>query len=200
MKEADDYSELKASASGMITGLNVKAGDKVTGESPLAEIQLESSGYQVSCSISKNDARKLQIGDEATIENIWGDDVSSKVKSIKADTSNPNRQSIVVFAVEGNVQVGENLEFAVGGKSAKYDTVVPNSAVKEDADGRFVYVVKVKATPLGNRYIATKAKVELLASDTANSAIQGELSEYDNVVTNSSRPLDNKQQVRLTDN
>ena len=104
------------------------------------------------------------------------------------------------FSVKGNVQVGETLQFAVGDKSNKYDTVVPNGAVKEDTDGNYVYVVKVRATPLGNRYIVKKVKVEVVASDTINSAIQGEISEYDNVITNSSKPLDNGQQVRLSDN
>ena len=61
-------------------------------------------------------------------------------------------------------------------------------------------MVKVRATPLGNRYIVKKVKVEVVASDTINSAIQGEISEYDNVITNSSKPLDNGQQVRLSDN
>ena len=140
------------------------------------------------------------MGNEATVENIWDDNATSTIKSIKADPSNPNQQSIVKFSVKGDVQVGETLQFAVGEKAGKYDTVVPNNAVKDDIDGKYVYVVKVKATPLGNRYIIKKQKVEVIASDTTNSAIQGEVSEYDNVVTNASKPLDNGQQVRLSEN
>ena len=200
LKENDDYSEIKAGGSGIISGITAKKGDKVTADSPVASIQLAENGYEVSCTISKQQSQLLRIGDEASIENIWGDDVSSTVKSIKADPTNPNQSSIVKFKVQGNVQVGETLQFAVGEKSGKYDTVVPNSAVKEDSDGKFVYVVKIKATPLGNRYIVKKVKVEVLASDTSSSAIQGEVSQYDNVITNASKPLDNGQQVRLSDN
>ena len=106
----------------------------------------------------------------------------------------------VTEIVEGDVQAGETLMFAVGEKNVKSDTVVPNSAVKEDSDGKFIWNIKVKATPLGNRYIAKKVKVDVSASDTSNSAIEGEVSGYENVVTNSSKALDDGQQVRLTEN
>ena len=57
----------------------------------------------------------------------------------------------------------------------------------------------MRATPLGNRYITKKVNVDVLASDTTNSAISGDVSELDNVIINSSKPLDDGQQVRLTD-
>ena len=200
LKAADDFKEIKAAGSGVITGITVKEGDTITADTPVANISLTESGYEVSCTVTKQQAQLLRVGNEAAIENIWDDNATSTIKSIKADPSNPNQQSIVKFSVKGDVQVGETLQFAVGEKAGKYDTVVPNNAVKDDIDGKYVYVVKVKATPLGNRYIIKKQKVEVIASDTTNSAIQGEVSEYDNVVTNASKPLDNGQQVRLSEN
>ena len=199
LKDTDDYKELKATGTGIISGLNVKPGDTLDAETQVASIQLADSGYVVTCTIPKKDSQVLKVGNEAEIENLWGDDVSASIRSIKADPSNPNQQSIVKFEVKGNVQVGETLQFAVGNKTGKYDTVIPNGAVKEDSGGKFVYVVKVRATPLGNRYITKKVNVDVLASDTSNSAISGDVSEFDNVIINSSKPLDDGQQVRLTD-
>ena len=199
LKDTDDYKELKATGTGIISGLTYKPGDTIDAETQVASIQLADSGYVVTCTIPKKDSQVLRVGNEAEIENLWGDDVSASIRSIKADPSNPNQQSIVKFEVKGNVQVGETLQFAVGNKTGKYDTVIPNGAVKEDSGGKFVYVVKVRATPLGNRYITKKVNVDVLASDTANSAISGDVSELDNVIINSSKPLDDGQQVRLTD-
>lgn len=199
LKAADDTKEVKATGTGIISGLTVKAGDKVTNESPVANIQLADSGYEMTCSIDKKEAMKLKVGNEAQPENVWEDDVVGVVRSIKADTSDPNQKSIVKFNIKGSVQAGQTIQLAVGDKSGKYDTVVPNNAVKEGSDGKFVYVVNVKATPLGNRYIVEKVKVDVIASDTNNSAIQGEVTEYSNIVTNSSKPLDNGQQVRLAE-
>ena len=199
LKAASDVSEVKAGADGEISGINVKAGDKVSPDEPIATIELVENGFEVSTTVTKNESRLLKVGNEAEIENVWSDDVSATIKSIKADPSNPNQSMIVKFEVKGNVSVGETLQFAVGNKSGKYDAVVPNNAVKEDSEGKAVLVVKVKSTPLGNRYMIKKVKVEVLASDTANSAIQGDITEWDNVVTNASKPLDNGQQVRLTE-
>ena len=199
MKNASDLKEVKATGTGIISGLTAKEGDKVNNETTLANIQLADSGYEMTCSIDKKDAMKLKVGNEAQPENVWEDDVIGVVRSIKADTTDPNQKSIVKFNIKGSVQAGQTIQLAVGDKSGKYDTVVPNNAVKEDSNGNFVYVVNVKATPLGNRYIVEKVKVEVIASDTNNAAIRGEVSEYSNVVVNASKPLDNGQQVRLAD-
>ena len=199
LKAADDTKEIKATGTGIISGITAKAGDKVSKESPIASIQLADSGYEMTCTIDKKDAMKLKVGNEASPENVWEDDVTGVVRSIKADPTDPNQKSVVKFNIKGSVQAGQTIQLAVGDKAGKYDTVVPNNAVKEDSNGKFVYVVNVKATPLGNRYIVDKVKVDVVASDSNNSAIQGEVGEYSNIVTNSSKPLDNGQQVRLAE-
>ena len=199
LKAADDTKEIKATGDGIISGLTVKEGDKVDKETVLATIQLSSSGYEVSCTVPKKDANLLRVNDVADIENLWGDDVEATVRSIKANPEKPNQESIVKFTVKGNVQQGETLQFAVGSKANRYETTVPNSAIKDDIDGKFVLVVSSKATPFGNRYIVKKVKVDVLAQDTKYTAIQGEIEQGMNVVTNSSKPLEDGKQVRLID-
>ena len=200
LKEADDTACIVAPEDGIITNISLKEGDKVTSEAPIASLQLESSGYEVSCTVPKSDARLIKVGDEATIENVWGDDTYAEVKSIKADPEDPNKNMQVKFEVKGeDISIGQTLQFAVGEKSQRYDCVVPNNAVKEDNGGHYVLVVKVKQTPLGNRYVIKKVEVTVAASDTTKSAIQGDVTEYDNVVTNASKSVDNGQQVRLSD-
>ena len=200
LKSTSDFKEIKATASGVVTGINVKKGDKLEANAGVANIQLVDSGYEVSCSISKKDSELIGKGAKVTVENVWDENVSAEVKSVKADPSDPNQKSIVKLSVKGNVMAGETLQFSVGDKADVYDTVVPNSAVKEDNQGNFLLVVKSKSTPLGNRYIVKHVEVEVQASDDSYSAVIGDISEYDNVVTNSSKPLDDKQQVRLSKN
>ena len=199
LKKQSDTKELKSPADGIITGITAAKGDEVTNEAPVANIQLASGGYELSATVTKAESKALRVGNEAKVENAWGMEVSASIKSIKADPSNPNQSSIVKFEIKGEAMPGETLQLAVGEKTGNYDTVVPNNAVKEDGDGKFVLVVKVKGTPLGNRYYVKKVQVEVPARDTANSAISGDITEWDNVVTNSSKLLDNGQQVRLSE-
>lgn len=199
IKKSSDLKEIKATDQGMVAQIDCKVGDSVNKDAPLAKIQLSESGYIVKFSISKNQSKLIKVGDEATVENIWEEDVSAAVKSIKADPENPNQNMIVAFEVKGNVSPGQNLQLSVGEKSGRYDAVVPNSAIKEDSNGKFVLIVTVKGTPLGNRYKIKRADVEVLASDDTSSGVSGGVFEYDNVVTNSSKPLEEGMQVRLVE-
>jgi hypothetical protein len=88
---------------------------------------------------------------------------------------------------------------SIGQRSANYDSLVPNSAIRRDANGTFVLVVTAKSSPLGNRYMATRADVRVLASDDTTSAVSG-LAYGDFVITTSSKPLEAGDMVRLPDN
>lgn len=197
LKKSSDLKEVKAEKKGTVSEITCKEGDNVTSEAPLARIQLAESGYIVNVTVTKAQAKLIRTGDEATVENIWDDDVTASVKSIKASPDNPNQNMVVTFEVKGNVNPGETLSLAAGEKSSRYDAVVPNNAVREDSKGKFVLVVSVKGTPLGNRYKVKRADVEVQASDDNSSGVSGGVYEYDNVVTTSSKPLENGMQVRL---
>lgn len=197
LKKSDDLTEVKASEDGVVAEVTAKEGDTVTPDAPLAKLQLKDSGYIVKVTITKAQSKLIRVGDEAKIENIWDDSVSSTVKNISVDTENPNQNMIVTFEVKGDVSVGQTLAFSVGEKKNRYDAVVPNNAIREDSKGKFVLVLKVKGTPLGNRYTVKRADVEVQASDDSSSGVTGGVYEYDDVITNSSKPLENGMQVRL---
>ncbi|MDE5863567.1 MAG: HlyD family efflux transporter periplasmic adaptor subunit, partial [Lachnospiraceae bacterium] len=197
LKSGSDLKEIKSKEAGVVSQVDFKVGDSVTADTPLAKIQLADSGYAAKITVTKEQAKLIKTDDEATIENVWDSDLKATVKSIKADPENPNQNMIITFEVKGNVNVGQNLAFSVGERSNRYDAVVPNNAVKEDSKGKFVLVITVKGTPLGNRYKVKRADVEVLASDDTSSGVSGGVYEYDNVVTNSSKPLEEGDQVRL---
>ena len=95
--------------------------------------------------------------------------------------------------------VGQTLNFSVGDKNASYDVVVPSAAVHSDADGSFVYTVNVKPSPLGNRYSVQKTTVEVIASDDTHSALAGNISTADFVITTATVPLQTGDQVRIAE-
>ena len=95
---------------------------------------------------------------------------------------------------------GAEMSISVGQKSASYDLIVPNSAVKSDSNGKFVLRVDVKSSPLGNRYTARRVSVEVLASDDNNSAVVADVAAGDYVITTSSAPVANGDMVRIADN
>jgi hypothetical protein len=106
----------------------------------------------------------------------------------------------VEFDLVGDVSAGAELSISIGQKSASYDTIVPNSSIRTDSNGSFVLVIEAKNSPLGNRYIARRVAVEVIASDDVNSAVTGELSYGDFVITTSNGPVASGDQVSMADN
>lgn len=96
--------------------------------------------------------------------------------------------------------LNESLNVSVGQKSANYDLIVPNSAIREDSNGKFILIVESKSSPLGNRYVATRVDVEVLASDDTQSAVSGALYGSEFVITTSTQPVEAGKLVRLANN
>ena len=125
---------------------------------------------------------------------------NKEIKFKSVDTEDPANSKKLTFSIEGDVMPGQSLTLSVGQKSAMYDYTVPNNAVREDKDGKFILVLEQKQSPLGTRYYAVRRSVEVVASDDRRSAITGDVYEYEYVVTTSTKPIQEGQQVRLKDN
>ncbi|MCM1534732.1 MAG: HlyD family efflux transporter periplasmic adaptor subunit [Clostridium sp.] len=203
-KEVDEQLEksvdavIKADIAGTITTINATAGKEVSAAQPVAVIQPEGKGYTMSFSVTKEQAQRLSVGDKADLVNSWRyDNVEVVLASIKPDTTDPAQKKLLTFNVTGDITAGQSLNVSVGQKSATYDTIVPNSAIREDNNGKFVLQVVQKSSPLGNRYIAQRADIEVLASDDTKSAVTGSLESYSFVITTSTKPVEAGQLVRL---
>lgn len=193
--------EVTAPVAGTVTTINYVAGEKTDAMTPLAVIQPEGKGFSLSFSVTADQAKRLSPGDPADVQNAWYySDITATLAQIKNDPENPGKNKILEFDITGDVTNGQSLSLSVGQKSSNYDMIVPNSAIREDNNGKFILIVESKSSPLGNRYIATRVDVEVLASDDTQSAISGALYGYEFVITTSTKPVEAGKQVRLADN
>lgn len=201
LREKSVGAEVKAPVAGTVTTLNYVAGETTKADMPMAVIQPDGKGFSLSFSVTAEQAKKLSPGDPAEVQNAWYyNDITATLSQIKNDPENPGKNKILVFDITGDVTGGQSLSLSVGQKSASYDMIVPNSAIREDNNGKFILVVESKSSPLGNRYIATRVDVEVLASDDTQSAISGALYGSEFVITTSTKPVEAGKQVRLADN
>lgn len=201
LKEKSMGASVKAPVAGTIMSLKYVAGETTKPEEVMAVIQAEGKGFTLSISVTNEQAKKVQVGDVAELQNAWYyDDVMVTLASIRPDPDKAGTNKLLVFNVSGStIQAGQSLSISVGQKSAEYDLVVPNSAVREDNNGKFILTVESKSSPLGNRYIATRTNVEVLATDDNNTAISAPLYGYEYVITTSTKPVVAGKQVRLNE-
>ena len=192
-------SEVKSPVNGTITSLAVSAGQTANAGTTLAKIDVTDRGYTIKIPVTNDQAKKVTVGEQAELVNYWwGSDITATLESVGNDPSNPGKGKQLTFRLDGAVEPGQSLTLSIGQKSANYDCLVPNSAVRSDNNGSFVLLLTSKSSPLGNRYTATRVSVKVLASDDTSSAVTG-LSNGDFVITTSSAPITAGQQVRLAD-
>ena len=188
--------EITAEQEGQVANIAVAPGDITQPDTPLAVIASDKDGFEIKVSVTKEQAAKVKTGQTANVENFWGD-VKAAVASISADAENPG-SSVITFAVSGeNINEGDSLSISIGGESKMYDLVVPRSSVFEDNNGKFVLTLDSKNTPLGNRYIATRHDVEVLAQNDTSAAISTDLNGYEYVIVAASEAITPGEQVKL---
>ena len=180
LRENADELEVKSSVSGTIATINVT-----------------DRGFTVKIDVTNEQAKKVKVGDTAELVNFWGGDAVATLDQITNSQSSGNRT--LVFTLTGDIQAGQNITLSIGQKSSNYDALIPLSGLREDSNGKFVYVLQSKNSPLGSRYIATRVTVQELARDDKSAAVSG-ISQGDFIITTSNKPVEAGKQVRLADN
>lgn len=189
--------EITSPISGTVTDIAVTAGTTVNANDVMMTIQPENKAYVLQFSVTENQAKKVRVGDTAEILNNWyGNDVSAVVSAIRKDPQNRSN-SIIICEMKGDVSVGDSYTLSIGEQSSNYDTIVPTSAIREDSNGKFILIIESKSTPLGNRYYARRVDVDVITSDDTKSAVTGALEGYEYVITTTTKPIKENEQVRL---
>ena len=193
-----DELEVTAKVGGVIASIEVTAGNSIGPDTPLAKLNVADRGYTIKISVTAEQAKRVKVGDKADVVNYWGGNVEAVLENIARDP-NTSGNNLLVFKLTGDVDPNTNLTLSIGQKSASYDALVPNSAVRTDNNGTFVLALTSKSTPLSTRYTATRVPVQVLAQDDTMSAISG-IGAGEFVITTSTKPIEAGTQVKLADN
>lgn len=189
--------EITSPISGTVTDISVTAGTTVNANDVMMTIQPENKAYVLQFSVTENQAKKVRVGDTAEVLNNWyGNNVSAVVSAIRKDPQNRSN-SMIICDMKGDVSVGDSYTLSIGEQSSNYDTIVPTSAIREDSNGKFILIIESKSTPLGNRYYARRVDVDVITSDDTKSAVTGALEGYEYVITTTTKPIKENEQVRL---
>lgn len=197
LREKSGSVDVTSKYSGTVRKINIKLDEMTAVDSPLAVIDIDSTGYTVKASVEANIANKVSIGSSAQTVNIWNSNINAVLSDVRNDAEGDPKLKTLIFEVKGDVTAGMNLELSIPLSTGDYNAIVPKSAVYEDQDGYFVYKVRSKSTPIGNRYYAERVSVDVLASDGNSSAVEGNINGSDSIITVFSKPVNSGDQVRL---
>ena len=203
LEKDGSITEYTSLVSGIVTSIDITAGNDAPAETPLITIEVVDRGYSLTFPVSAEQASRVAVGDQAEVDRGWwsrGEEIRATLTAIRNEPANPVAGRILNFAISGDVKSGDQLNLTLAQRSETFSIIVPNGAIRSDTNGDFVLVIESRNSPLGNRYIATRADINILASDDTNTAISGALSGWDFVITRASAPVDPGIEVRLVDN
>jgi len=204
MRDIISGSTLTSLVGGIVTAIEIQPLEQANPDAVLMVIEVIDRGYSLSFSVTAAQASRVNVGDQADVDRGWywrpGEELRATLINIRNDPANPMANRILRFDIAGDVKSGDQLNLVLAQRSENYNIIVPISAIRTDTNGDFVLVVIPRSSPLGNRYIATRADVNVLSTDDTHAAVSGALTGWDFVITTSSAPIDPGMQVRLADN
>ena len=123
----------------------------------------------------------LNVGDAMEVY-AGNDTVVGEIAECSYD-SGAGELTLMIKLPQGQYDYGTEAYFSFGVQSESYDLCVPNTALFQDAKGAYyVLAVEERNSILGNRLIAVRKEVDLLAQDNDYSAVKGEITRNDKVV------------------
>ena len=201
LEKAAKITEIKAPADGYVYNVTVSSGDTLNAKDTIASILPETDRVcSVTFEFTTTAAQNIYVGMPLEVTSGFIDGCT--VASIKPDPNNPRGNRLVKCIVDGSdAWPGEEITVNAGRGNDNYKCVVPSSAVNQDTNGDFVYVIQGSSTPLGDKYTVKKLYVSVEAEDGVSKAIKGEgLDKYDvMIVIRAEKPLEDGQRVRLED-
>ncbi|MBQ0011559.1 MAG: hypothetical protein KBT07_02505 [Clostridiales bacterium] len=195
LEEQYGVTEVVAPISGSVIAINVDRNSQCMKDDVLFVIADMNSGFYMECPVSKNEAANMYIGCEVKAD--YCD--SAYVESMRPDPMDPMNSVILRVALEAQyIQPGAStISCTIATSNRSYENVVPKGAVQEDSEGKFIYILVTKNSPLGERYIAKKVPVKVIAEDATSCAIEGAGVSFAYCIIRTEKPIQNGEQVRL---
>ena len=182
---------------GVITNITIRTGDTTQGGVPFARLEATELGYVTELGVTAQQGAQIRPGAQVDVQTLaWWSDVRGRVTGVRPDPLDPQNRRIVNVILEGEVMVGEQLALSIHLSSDRYDTLVPRSALSQDAVGHHVFVLHATNSALGTRYTAVRVDVTVEAEDETMAAVRG-LPNHSNVIIRASASISDRDRVRL---
>lgn len=193
--------QIKAPIKGIVTKIAITTGDKTmdgtamlladttNGSKFVAQVPVDQEKY-----IAKNDPVVLKPGNNGQpIEGLT-------VESVKANEENKDMLDVTVKLPTDTLEIGTAAEFEVTRTSKSYPTCVPISALHEDNNEKFIYVIQETTSVLGDELKAQKVVVKVLDQNENFAALSdGTITNDQKIITGSDKNISGGSRVRLAE-
>ncbi len=194
-KAIDSEGVVHAPVNGDVISVSVSVGGNASSTSPAVTLSNENEGLELRVTVTEDQVGDMTVGDSATIV-CNGASINAPISSIAYSATATGRYD-VTFLLDGSAgTVGMTASMRFRKRTSNYDVIIPLTALHEDNDGTFVYVITQDSGSLGAKRTVTRADVSVIDQDSTRAAVQGGVSQRDQVVSRSDRDLADGDRVR----
>lgn len=185
-----------ADGRGLITEVNVKAGDKTTGSGDIRYADA-SQGLLITAGFDEEEREYLKKKSSISVEGENGVFLSGlKIKSITADKEVPGEYLVTAELAEKKLKIGSMAEMKVESGDTLYDICIPREALHQSERGAYyVYVIKEEETLTGKRLLAVRTEVTVADKNEEFAALE-EIEGDQEVILEANRELEDGCRVR----
>lgn len=201
---------LTAPFDGIVTKVGAVGGQGSTGESPDVIIANQSLGFdfeflvpadaigllekgaKLDVQLSGSNARQV----EGRIEEIQDAELPTQTGEGASQTMYTAMKRLIVAVQDDALQGGERAEVEL---TRKIDDVilVPNKAIRDEGNKKYVFGIEERNGPLGNAFYVRKRYITIIDSNETQSAVTQGLFEQEQIILESSDPLQEGDKIRV---
>jgi HlyD family secretion protein len=195
---------IKSPIDGIVRSVNMEKGSECTSGQVLFELTAKDSQFSVQFKLNAEKAELLKEGDRVELQIKADRDAELYGYVLKRELlQNENMFLYTSNIVSSDPRVkildGQSVEASADKGSVTYPYLVPNSSVIGFGNKYYIFVLMKRDGILGVEYYVSKEVVELVDHDDFRSAIKISSSDKIQVVTFSSKVLEDGMQVKLSE-
>lgn len=160
---------------------------------PADAVALLEPGAQLSVQVLGKHAKEV----EGTVEDIQDESLTDQ-QTGGSESLSPNlrKKRLRVALQDDELQAGERVQVELT-KTTDEVILLPNKAIREEGDRKFVFTIEERNGPLGNAFYVRKVTVTVADSTDTQAAISGGLFDQERVIIESSEPLQEGDKIRM---
>ncbi|MEN6316289.1 MAG: HlyD family efflux transporter periplasmic adaptor subunit [Clostridiaceae bacterium] len=203
-KLVDTKGIITAPIAGIVSEITASEGASIAEGAVIARIAAGEKSMKIIATVTADEANQLKVGLEAELysDRMWASGKITDIRRASGTSGQTGGQTMYEVHIginpgQGDFFVGDSVRITIRQTSQRYNTVIPLSALREDTDGKFVFILEEQSGALGTRQIVRRVDVTVQESNSEKAAVSGAFSEWEKLIERGDRELKNGDRVRV---
>lgn len=203
-KLTDTKGVITAPIAGTVSEITASEGASIAEGTVIARIAAGDKSMKIIATVTADEAKQLKVGLEAELysDRMWASGKVTDIRRASGTGGQTGGQTMYEVHIginpnQGEFFIGDSVRITIRQTSQRYNTIIPLSALREDTDGKFVYILEEQSGALGTQQIVRRVDVTVQESNSAQAAVSGAFSEWEKLVDRGDRELKNGDRVRI---